>query len=303
VLAYLAAMFPGCYLVGRRAPDWRLFYASFLGAAAVFSVLFSWLGQTGGGEVNRVRSVAIAQQLEDGLYNVTQWSSAGVIGGNLYDIRHGGSGRLYSTCQEIEAVHGVIGGGRFVVDMPPVSTRTVLHRARLPATHLGMQVREAQAHEGLMERFRVDVGAGFPREVEFACACYQGRIYRLAVLSGGLALSDRGQPGMTYLNRFFEVKFDRPGRTLGHPRQPALGYEPLLTEEERIFRGMIVGLIGNTFGLTDKAKPEQLMLGPDVARIFVFAPMPEAFFIEGDAFPDQKGYVLYTADVRVEGGE
>lgn len=300
VLAYLLAMFPGCYLVGRRAPDWRMFYAAFLGAAMVFSLAFNWLGQVGGGETSRVRSVALAQQVENGLYNVTQWSSAAAVHGDVYDIHHGGSGRIYSTCQEIEAVQGVIGGGRLVVDMPPASTRTLLHRVRLTGPSLGLVVRDALGGDGDLQRFSARTGAAFPSQVDFACACYQGKIYRLSTAGGILTLGDRGQAGLMFLNTFFNIDWGMTAR--GTPRVQKDAEDSLLTEQQRMFRSMMTGLIGNSFGLSTKVRPEELMLGPDVVRVFVFSPMPAEFFAQGDAFTDQRGYVLYVVDLPVTGG-
>jgi hypothetical protein len=295
VLLYLLTLYPGCYFVGRHVPDIRAFYAGFFGSTILFSLLFVWLGGIGGGEVNRVRTAATAYQLQEGLFDVTQWSSVAVVDGGTYDLQHDGSGRLYSTCQEIEAVNGAIttgAGGGLVLDMPPVSTRTVLHRTRLPAPGLGLQVDAFLADELGLSTLALSAGDRFPRQVEVAYAAYRGRIYELDVAGRRLLLKDRGAPTQVFLQSFELYGWQRSGW-----RAPA--DKSLRDDEDILFENTLRTLVGNSYGLTNQARPEALVLPQDLVRVFVYVPLPPAFELTGNDFPDQEGRVLYVVDLPV----
>jgi hypothetical protein len=293
VMLYLLAMYPGCYLLGRKLPDWRLFYAAFLGTAALFSVGFTWLSRVGSTETNRVRSVAVAHQLDHGLYDMTQWSSVAALYGRNYVIEHSGSGRLYTTAQEFEAVNGTVrgaNGGGIEVDMPPASTRTLLHRSRLPGPGLGLQINELSVEQQRLDRLRLTLGAtasGF----ELGCACYQGQVYDLVQAPGGAVLQGRGRPAASYLTQYEDV-------VLLNRRWRASDDEEL-DDEEVLFHNMGRTLVGNSFHLQHQFQAEDLLLGDDLVRICLYAEMPDEFRVQGDDFPDQRGRVLYVIDVPV----
>ena len=42
---YIAMVFPGCYILGKRYSDFRVVYAGLLGTVFLFSLLFSVVGQ------------------------------------------------------------------------------------------------------------------------------------------------------------------------------------------------------------------------------------------------------------------
>jgi hypothetical protein len=295
VLAYLAAVYPGCYLVGRKQPDWRLFYAAFLGAAALFSVGFLFLGRVGSAEVSRARTCAIARQLDDGLYDVTQWSCVAALEGRDYDIRHAGSGRLYSTAQEFEAVRGTIStadGGRVTIDMPPVSTRTLIHRARLPGRALGVQATAVDADELGLSALTVRLtGRDAPRW-ERAYAAYRDQVYELTRDGTILTLKQRrGSPTVSFLTQYEEVMWNTPAWRMAD--------DEVISDEDVLFAGMFRILVGNSFGLERSYRPEDVRVGEDLVRVFLYGPLEEEFRIAGGDFTDQSGRVLYVIDLPV----
>lgn len=293
VLLYLLALYPGCYLLGRRVPDWRLFYAGFLGVCFLFSTGFATLGQVGGGESSRVRSVAIARQLEPGLYDVTQWSCLAAVNGDVYAVQHNGTGRLYSTCQEMERVNGrvLLHEGRFDVDLPPASTRTLLHRMRINGRALGVDIRDMQIDERGLARFAVSIDPGLSARAAYAW--HLGQIYELQqpTASADWSSTNRGEAGITFLNSFNDYWATANARWYGT-------YEDEAERElAKVFDGMQRNLIGNTFGLQSQVRPEDVVLPDDLIRVFVYAPAPQEFNVLGDRFPDQQGFVLYVVDL------
>ena len=125
-LAYVAALFPGVFLVGRE----RRGYPATLGLLVAVTVAFGWglqsVGRRGYGESLSVRSTALARALPDGRTVVSQWSDAFVTDGGDYALSVPGGPVLISTAQDAEPVKGRIvngPGGMLAVDVPPYSSR------------------------------------------------------------------------------------------------------------------------------------------------------------------------------------
>ena len=297
VLLYLLAHYPGCYVLGRKAAQWRNFYAGFLGVSVAFSLLFAEIGRVGGGEANRIRTAAIARQLEEGLYDTTGWSCLAAVTGDDYEVAHEGSGSLYSTCQQMERVNGTIrlDAGVFQVEMPPASTRTLLHRGRVKGPPLGLAIQEFQRDEAGLSRLSITVGDDFPRTAASAYAWHGPRIYELAVAGDELVLSNRGEDGLSFL-----TTPDYSGRW--SLRRIGLWGTPLAVQEERrdeeeLFQELERVLIGNSFGTSGRIDQRQASLADHLVRMFVYAPLPEAFHARGPDFTDEYGYVLYVVDL------
>ena len=293
VLLYLLALYPGCYWLGRRLSDWRPFYAGFLLVCFVFSTGFAMLGRVGSAEQNRVRSVALARQLEDGLYDVTQWSCLGAVNGDLYGIEHNGSGRLYSSCQDMEKVNGAVqlAEGRFDVDLPPASTRTLMHRMRIAGPSLQLAVRSLQVDERGLSQFSASIAPEIKPRVAYAW--YRDQIYELSPAGNALSIRDRGRPGITFLNSF-EDYWAANGRWRNSDD---------VRDRMQIFQGLARSLIGNSFRLQSRVHPEDVSLPDNMVRVFVYAPAPTAFNVQGDRFPDQIGFVMYVVDLPASPAE
>ena len=299
VLLYLIALYPGCYVVGRRATHWRNFYAAFLGASIGFSLLFAEIGRVGGGETNRIRTAAIAYEIDDGLYDVTGWSCLAAVNGDTYDVTHGGSGRLYSTCQQLERVNGAIhlDAGVFHVEMPPASTRTLLHRVRTQGPRLGIEIREFQRDEAGLSRLTLALGDESPRNAVLAYLWEGNRIYELTASGDNLILANRGTDGLRFLTA---VDYRRNWQmTWGGVWGTPMAVEPEELAEDELFEAMHRSLIGNSFGVGGRVDVESTILPDHLIRVLLYAPMGTEFHARSDAFPDQRGYVLYVVDLPV----
>jgi hypothetical protein len=299
-LVYLFTLFPICYRVGREARDYRWMYVVLLGNVIVFSWGFASLSRLGASELSRARSVAMARQLSDGLYDVTQWTCVGVRSAGDYTIAHEGTGRLYTTSQELERIDGrIVAGpsGRIELTIPPASTRSILHRSRLQAQPLGLSVLGSSADERGLAALSVEVGEGFPDSPDLILAAYQGVIYELRRVQDQLVLMPSSRkPLSTFLSELTNLIISRVGFSAFSGR----GSSEFSSDDE-IFDQMIRTLVGNSFGLADKVDLAKLTLPPDIVRIFVYAPQPETFRIEGEAIPDQKGHVMYCVDLSLRG--
>jgi hypothetical protein len=255
----------------------------------------------GGADRNRVRTAAIARQIDEGLFDVTQWSSLAAADGDRYQVEHGGSGRLYSTCQEFEAVSGTISsrnGGQFDVDMPPVSTRTLLHRARITGPELRVTVEQLITGDFELESLALRCGESFPRGVRQAYACYRDQIYELKATDAGFVLQRPGTPVVRFLNQFDEDMLTRPWAGGMWGAGGALDDDEDL-DTQIIFKRMARVLVGNSFGISDEMSPDELKLGEHIVRAFFYAPLTPEFRVQGSDFDDQQGFVLYVVDLPV----
>ncbi|MGD9855533.1 MAG: hypothetical protein AB7U20_11355 [Planctomycetaceae bacterium] len=292
---YLLALFPGCYLMGRRIKAYHYFYIGFLSVSGLFSVGFASLGRLGAADVARIRSVAVARQIDEGVYDVTGWSSAAAKVGGDYTIEHQGTGRLYCAGSEVEPVRGrIVSGpdGRMEADIPPASTRTAIHRTRLEGPALGIRVERIAIDTGMLSQLAISTGAEFPRDPRTVFVWHQARTYRLRQ-NGPLwqLAANTRQSGVTFLT---DMNLGPAGVGL---RYQVFGIRNEDEPPDPDFDDLLRALTGNSFGLNNTVDPLRLTLEPDIVRIFVYAPMPEAFEAQGDRFPDQRGCVLYAVDL------
>lgn len=289
-LVYILLIFPGLYWLGRWRADYRLVYGALLGGVALFSFGFATVGRRGYGEATAVHSVAIARSLPDGGFDVNQWSNVFVTSGDIYTIEHAGTGRIYSSCQNAEAVKGVVrngADGSFEVDIPPFSARTYAHRVKFPqAGRPQFKIRNADggAQAGSLT---IAVEGDFPTKPERIIALYRGSFYPMAFADGTLTNSGAGVSrgalfGSPELSTFLQSS------------QFMWGNQPERTEEER-FRTLFEPLLYRALDL-DPASPADVPFAADRVKLFVYAPMPERFAIQNPRLGKQRGFVLYCAD-------
>jgi hypothetical protein len=296
-LAYMVLIFPGCYLLGARRIDYRIVYGALLSAVILFSLGFSIIGRRGYGEATAVHSIAIARPLGDGQFDVTAWSNVFVTGGGDYAISHEGTGALYSTCQDVEAVNGLIKNGpgaQFVVDIPPYSSRTYGHRIKSAGEPFRIEASEWKGGPAL-QNFTATADRDLKELLSRAplYAMYRDRLYRLGIEGRRLELSGgTGSPLSAFVGTIDANQYSQYGAYYGSWSSEEL------TEELR-FRKMLKPLLVASLNLNSKKAAGEFSLPDDRVRLFVFAPLPQSFFIrEGETkFGKQAGFVLYCIDL------
>ncbi|MCA9075149.1 MAG: hypothetical protein KDA93_08955 [Planctomycetaceae bacterium] len=296
-MLYVLALFPGCYLLGRRLKTHVWFYVGFLSFVGLFSVGFVSLGRIGASHTARIRGVVLASELEDGMYNVMGWSSAAARVAGDYRIEHKGTGRLYTAASELEPVEGqIVNGadGHLVARMPPASTRSVIHRTRQDGPSLGVHVKRVTFDAGQLTEFAIGTGEKFPTKPLSVHLWSADWIYEMEQKAGEWQLkpSSRKQ-GISFLAAASEIRplgfrLTVKGPTWLQPELP-----PLIEEFEELTRS----LIANSFGLDSTVDPLLMSLRPGRVRLFVYAEMPPEFATTGESFPDQFGCVMYVIDL------
>lgn len=301
VLAYLATIYPGCFLIGTQQKNVAGFYLAFFTAVVFFAAIFSMLGQVGTRAENRIRTVALARSLGAGSFDVTGWSVLANVFSGEQTLVAPGSGVLYSTAQESEFVAGSMHpgpGGQVNFEMLPDSHRTLLHRARI-RTELRQPIWLPATSESLMnERLTFDITGAFPEEPIAALAVYQGLVYELSVNGNLLELRSQNRPVplSAYLQRTADYRL-----RLNMWGNPVRGEEEQKSQNlsgvER-YLPLVRTLAGNSFGLRSEIEPRLLKLDQQTVRLFVLTAMTQPFDFETEDFPDQEGAVLFAYDLK-----
>jgi hypothetical protein len=289
--AYLLLIGPGTYVLGRRRADYRLVMGAAVGLVVLFSLAFSFVGRRGYGEATTVHSVAIARPLEDGSFDVTRWSDAFATRGANYRVTHPGSGHVYSTGQQYEAVNGVIDNGiegSFVVDIPQYSSRPFAHRAKMPGKPFKLSVRSWPTDPAA--GWEITVDENFPKSTAPIYAV-QGNRYVAASMSNGVLYVPAAAQNLAELHQRLPQShptWGDPWSHYGSNRKQKV---------DAIYGDLQLPLSFRSLGIHNAAQLPGFSLPDDRIRVFVYAEMPESFHTLSDQLGTPDGYVLYCIDV------
>lgn len=192
-LAYIAVLFPGSFIVGREYRNAPLTLAVILGSTLLFGGAFYLVGNRGYGEASAQHSLAIARHIDGDQFNVTQWNNLFMTNGGDYQLWNEGAGRLYSDATNMEPVNGeLIAGleGRFLVDIPPYSSRVFSNKAivRFP----GWEGRTVAADPASAQQFNVPLPEELAKSLRFSYVMIGDRIYEGNVRGGKLTITLQG---------------------------------------------------------------------------------------------------------------
>jgi hypothetical protein len=291
---YILVIFPGCFLIGRQRGDYRKTYAVLLVTVAMFSVGFSVVGARGYGESTTINAVAIARDLGDESWDVTEWSNAFVTRGDYYALSHQGTGLLYAANQDQEAVNGIIRNGStgtFLVDIPPYSSRDYAHRMRLKDAGWRVRVVEwDRDQDGQLTKLVLGPPGRIPDDMIQTFVLHRRSIRSLTPQAGRLELAGH----LGDITGFLRVNPEQ------RYRQPVFMFQNDDRTPEQRYREMANPLIARSLGLGRMKELTSFTLPDDRVRVFSYLPMDAAFGIKGEWFGKQQGYVMYVQDLRLE---
>lgn len=291
-ITYVLVLFPGCYLVSRRTQSVAPYYAAFGSAAVIFSVAFILLGRVGGAERNRVRVAAVARELSPGVFDVTQWWTAATVSEGKYAFAHAGSGRAYTTCQDLEAVDGELYAepeARMEAYLPPAGYRAGLHRARVRLGEGALEVRDWQYEGGVVESLEVSTQSVLKTRPRLAWLLQGTEIMRLDI--DGWTVKYRPGASRQALSAYLteppswaRSRFWWAGTI--SPEEAGL-------DEAQRYESLAPALVAGLCGVHSQVD-ENVMQGlAGQVSLLVLADLNDALRVEGTQFPDQQGVVLY----------
>jgi hypothetical protein len=286
---YILLIFPGCYLLGRQRADFRITFGALLGIVVFFSLAFALVGRRGYGESTTVNSIAVAKAIRPSEYSVAQWSNVFVVQGDLYDLHRNGSGALYSAAQEAEVVPGVVqttGGSHFRVDIPPFSSRELVSRYKAKGPPIQLALEEIDA--GLdLRRLKLKC-AGVPAAPLRIMALYGTSFYTLQQEGDKLTLTAPAGTIVSYLQLNWQMM-----------QYDSAWYDRDKKTAEKTYTDLLHPAIARSLGVHNYNEMADFKLPLDRVRVYIYAPMPDEFFVNPELFGKQMGYVLYVIDVPV----
>ena len=290
---YIILIFPGCFLLGKKWSDFRVVYAGLLGTVALFSLLFSYVGQRGYGEATAVHTVAIAKPLPGGQMDVSSWSNIFVTSGADYEIRHNAFGSLYSTCNEHEQVKGEINNGAeavFKVDIPPFSNRELAARAKMPIEGPSLKITEIELNGNQLSRLEMAVSGLKPEDVQKQYALIGNSFYLLSWKDGKLVLSvETG-------NAASMLRIQEKQNQYSYPNRYSYDYGNQATVADR-YTQMFDLLLSRSMSVSRMQDAELFRLPPNTIRVFLYAKLPSEFAVQNKQLGNQEGRVLYCINL------
>jgi hypothetical protein len=265
------------------------------------------VGRRGYGEVAAVHTVSYARHLADDTYDVTQWTNVFVTSGDYYTISHPASHNIYSTCEDSEAVNGVINNGKdgnFRVDIPLYSSRAFVHRGKMKGDDTAVEIVDR------LTELTLAPCKGFPKDIKERdkvvadvltvkdsriYVLYQSRFYEMELSDGLLKIAPGTGEGVGF------DKFLSPDNLRGVSYYYGSPYSnEYYKAPDNVFRNAMVVLIARSVGGTSAFMhyiPEMLTQGSDQAQLFIYARSPENFHLKGSGLGKEVGYVLYHQDL------
>lgn len=291
-LSYLFIVFPGCYTLGRWRKDFRLPVVALLGTVTLFSLAFLYIGRRGYGESTTINTVGIVRSLGREHVLVEEWSNMFVTSGGDYTIAHKGEGVLYSACEEVESVKGVIENGRgaqFVADIPPFSSRTFAVRTKLPVSTPELAVTDLKVvADDRLSRLNIKATGEWPFEVQDPHLLYGEHCYRMNWKDSHFQLV---QP----TTRRSVLAFIKQGPQ-AYQRSAAYGNWDYATPEQR-YRRLFPRLLQSTLNLTEPQEISTFHMPDHQIRLFFYSKPTDAFSVQSPVGIGQQGRLLFYVDL------
>ena len=288
---YVGLVFPGMYLLAKNGAGVRTTLLTFIGIAAVFTVVFNVIGRRGYGESTVVNSIALARHVAGESYDVMGWTNVFVTGGDQYLLRHDHEGGIYSTGITTEKVGGTIDNGLeniFAVDIPLFSSRPFLHRGKLKGPNAAVQIDEVSVKGTRVESLKIRFDAGIVPSQSFAI-----------VASGRYPLRRDGE-FLVYEGGYQELKnFVSSDPNYAYPY-----YDRRKIDSQRVYDELLNPLTLRAVELPavwDRPKNELESRQPtNRLLLFCYADMPKEFAVKHEKLPSSEGRVLYRFDLLLD---
>ena len=296
-LAYLLLIFPGGPWLAKKL-DYRLNLLALVVVVASWCWFYSAVGARGYGERSTTQSLAIARPLPDGRWDVTQWSGVFVTDGDTFPLTHQGETRHYSALvKDGERVEGYIQegrDGRFVVDVPPFTSRTMAHRSvvEMPGPQITVTGAKWNA-SGALEELTLDLGESVPAGIQSAVLLSEGVIHELEPkrISRQTTLTLRGTARVA--QQLIELNQNSYDYGFRYRRRES---------EERSYSRLFTSMVARDIGIRMQQDLSRFRFPRDMARLCLYAELPDELACRDGRQPDetlgfQNGRVLYSIDI------
>jgi len=290
-LAYLGVIGPACFFLAQNG-NLRGFYLVFLSAVLGTSVLFVLVNRISVGNHSRLRTLAIARQVSDQVWDLRRWTALANVASGLYEIEGSGAAESRSTGSAAFAslqgqdTASVIAEGRYRMLRPTMSTKTFQQKERrefdTPWITLTSNAAEAGGALAIRESL-VQLHGPLANLADKSAVGYiqAGTVLQPLKLQKGQLVVDTG---LTTMDELFQHRWQR------YAYQQV---DDLFGPSEReVYLSLLDPMI--RYALTDP-RTGLPSPPPDGVRVFLLAPLPDELKVPGD-IQDQSGYVLFIVD-------
>ena len=287
-LAYIAAIGPLHYRY-RHKFDYRLSIGVFLGVVAFFATALGVIGRRGYGESQTVHSLTMARALGDGRHDVTQWISAFATAGDIYTLTHAAPANLYAAPSDLDAAGTrILNGkdGRMLAEIPLYSSKAFVHRAVMTGDDTAVSVEQTPGKSGL-RGLRLRPGPGFPKNFSEVRLRAEDSLYEMEMKNGALEVS--GKQPESFTNSFSRTKLQP--LTYENMAGSRSGATSLVSVMPLLFARTLS--VPEVFHESVPPRP----LERNQLELFIVAPVPPSFCLQGKGFTRETGSVLYVQDV------
>jgi hypothetical protein len=285
-IVYLAVIGPLAFWVSRSSPM-RGFYTLFLGTVVAACVLIVVLNRSSIGSTPRLRTVAIAHEVEGNLWNIRQWTGLATIQSGEYQLVPRADSGTFAT--PIHDSNPVISSGRLTMRRPTMSTVMLQHRARLKTSEEWIEVVSAPGAAGtsaILGDVAVQLHgplSGLPKKTVTGFIARGNTLYELEARDDQLV----AKGAVLNLDTLFQFNWNY--YQYAYHRVDDWFFAPL---EKEVFQSLVHPLV--RFELTSPMTG-LIALPPDRIRVMVLAPMPDQFRFQGEGI-DQAGWVMFVLD-------
>jgi hypothetical protein len=283
--AYLAVIFPGCWLIGRRRADFRVLYPLLIGAICLFSFAFRTVGRRGYGESTAWNSVGIAKPLGNDRWLVQCWSNAFVTAGGLKSYQHEADGLIYSPAGSDEGRNGECvnrPNAAFNVEIPPYSSQAVLHTGIVTGPKLDVRLQKSD-FSNPAPSFELRIDGSLPTNADVQCL-YGNTLYK-ATLNGPVYKTGVGIPVSQVI---------RPDQNYG-------GYRYGSGDDTTPFQNADTTLMASALRVRSDTTANELNRPTDRLTVFVYGEAAPQFLAVRNGPEKLNGRILSVFDLPIDG--
>ena len=305
-MIYLAVFaYAGCqWRIGWR---WGLiekqpgrFYAWLFGLSLGFSLLLFVFGRSGAAGQDRIRSVMIARQVTNGVYDVEGWSviATGLSGGE-HTFAVPGSGQLYGGTESFGQNSMRILEGQAEVDLNAYSTQKMAFRTRAELKDIPFRLDSIGPDLWQSKSAKIVIDPSYQANVYAAVIVLDNVVYEFSGKSGVLKPTENwGGTMHEWISPFSLRNFKRRQWSRGS----LLGWLFDMRTSDDIYLDVFSDSVGNGFSVGPLVFPGSFSVPPGYARVMLYTDLPSELKLTGD-FPDQGGRMLYVTDLPLSGAK
>ena len=299
-LCYVGLIFPGCWVLSRqRTLHFLVTYGAIAGLAAVFSLMFLFIGRRGYGESTCMHSAAIARCEDDTHCSLLQMTTLFVTDGNTYSIDDKDHQTLLASGTSEENVDALITSGNtasFVSRIPPYSSQAVRSRRRLPTENWELAITSLKQQADELTELTVAFGEKFPEDSLVKCEIlHRNRIHNTKIDRSSRRITLRSSRELLRVYCAGTQYFTGGGPI---PMLEVVEDEPD-DPVEACFQRMLPGLVRRSL-LDDCANDiARFRLPEDRIRLLIYAPMSDQQQLQVNAEVRRIGRILYVRDLLI----